>query len=557
MGIKHMNKFINQFFSNYISDIKIENNFSVDNLLIDMNCIIHYSAQKTYRYGLFKDVPIGFGYPKTIDELNLVLFKDVTNILTDIINRTRPKKRIFFGIDGPAPLAKQNQQRQRRFRAVQEAESLIDYPQLNIQNFISETLPVFNTNQISPGTEFLYSFSKFLENWVKKDLITKKIKTPIEIFISNERVPGEGEYKCMDFIRKRIENRFNESFCINGPDADLYMLTLGTLIPNFFIIKENLFKKGILDPRRMIYSLYDMKNIREELLKMLRKNDNISLIEDNLLIYDFIIFCFFAGNDFVPSLPTIDIIENGIEQMIQINKTLSSHFLDDKNKIININTLYEFCQKLGFLEKETLLKKYADVSQFLEIDEIFKKVLNQKKEFELEDYKMQYLEKKIKDKENNVSTNYIDGLNWILRYYFYGIVDWNYVYFYSYAPFASMITQNIDITKLNYYNLVKVEPTTPTPPFLQLLAILPSKNKNLIPSPLNEIMELDNMKKYYPDIIEIDFQGKRKEFEGIVILPFINMQDLIVEYNKKIQLVSEEDLKRNNFAKIIFLKSGN
>lgn len=552
MGIKHLNKFINKYFSQYITDIKVKDNFSIDNQLIDLNCIIHYSAQKTYRYGMFKEIPNFFNFEPSIQLLNIILYKDVCKIILDILMRTNPRKRIFIAIDGPAPLAKQNQQRQRRFKAAKEQ---IKNKDIKISSIVFDEvfniiLPEFNSSQISPGTEFMYNLSEFITKWIRDFLL--KEYSGREIFFSNERVPGEGEYKCMEFIRKCLdESKYKESFCINGPDADLYMLTLGTLIPDFYIIKENLFRKGELNPHKMIYSLYNMKSIRDKLLMMLRKN-TIDTSEDNNLIYDFIIFCFFVGNDFVPALPTIDIINNGLETMIEINKTLSSHFIDFEKKEINIETLYEFCVKLGKIEKDTLIEKYSNEEKFIEDDEIFHDVLNFQKEFEIEIYKQKYLEIKIQSEEKDVVQNYVDGLNWILRYYFYGIIDWDYIYYFSYAPFASMIAINLSSYKIE----INLKKTYPSPPYLQLLAILPPQSYDLIPEELNKIMFREDMKKYYPTEIEIDYQGKRKEFEGIIILPFINMKELKEIYEKEIKNLNKNDIKRNEFSKTIKWKNG-
>ena len=42
---------------------------------------------------------------------------------------------------------------------------------------------------------------------------------------SNEKVPGEGEHKIIDYIRK---NNPYDSYCIYGADADLFMLSLSS-----------------------------------------------------------------------------------------------------------------------------------------------------------------------------------------------------------------------------------------------------------------------------------------------------------------------------------------
>lgn len=44
------------------------------------------------------------------------------------------------------------------------------------------------------------------------------------------------------------------------------------------------------------------------------------LIKTTQVIDDFVLFCFFAGNDFLPHLPSLDIHEGAISEMIRIYK---------------------------------------------------------------------------------------------------------------------------------------------------------------------------------------------------------------------------------------------
>lgn len=197
-------------------------------------------------------------------------------IYTDrVVSMVRPRKLLMMAIDGVAPRAKMNQQRSRRFRAAQEAKQKED----DRQNAIAELEAMgkevsdeyrnekgWDSNAITPGTPFMDLLAKSLRYWVRKKInedpgwagvrlrrlcaaslareVDLALNTQLEVIISDASVPGEGEHKIMDFIRRQRvsgEHDPNTKHVIYGLDADLIMLSLATHEPYFKVLREDVF----------------------------------------------------------------------------------------------------------------------------------------------------------------------------------------------------------------------------------------------------------------------------------------------------------------------------
>jgi 5'-3' exoribonuclease 2 len=77
------------------------------------------------------------------------------------------------------------------------------------------------------------------------------------------------------------------------------------------------------------------------------------------IIDDFAFFCFFIGNDFIPSLTTLDIGEGALDMLIDFYKKLLPHMTDyitDKGKIY-WDRAEPFIDLLGRQEHETFINR--------------------------------------------------------------------------------------------------------------------------------------------------------------------------------------------------------
>jgi len=536
MGIKHFFYWYKNQFSNNIKPLLKEQNFSdlsivVDNLMLDMNGIFHNSAQKVYEYGNFKPQKrfLRRGGPPPPQNKRFLLFKDVCENIDQLIRITEPRKRVVLCVDGVAPRSKQNQQRSRRFRSAYESSS--DAP--------------FDSNSITPGTEFMHQLSNYVDWHIRMKINEDPYWRNLEVIFSDEKAPGEGEQKCVNYIRDHGDP--TESFCINGLDADLIMLTLGTHIPKFYIIREDLY-----DPSND-YFCVDVGGSRDQLVKQLKwKSQGKHRFSSKRAIDDFVFLCFMVGNDFLPHIPSIEIIENGIELIIEIYKEIGTHYGHITQSVAgNIkfipNHLGKFLGTIGQHEKINFQRKLSKKASFFP-DKMLEKHATQGKDgnwdLNIEEYNKDYCETYYPEdiEIETICHKYLEGMQWVLSYYTRGVPNWEWFFPYHYAPPASVLAKHIDT-----FRFVKYSHSVPTSPFIQLLSVLPPKSAELIPRPLCNLLTSDDspLKEFCPEKFEIDLAGKRKEWEGIAILPMMDVKLVESYYYKYVSHVIDDDSIRN------------
>merc|ERR1712196_743144 len=76
---------------------------------------------------------------------------------------------------------------------------------------------------------------------------------------------------------------------------------------------------------------------------------------------DFVFFCFFVGNDFLPHLPSLNIRDGSIDMMILLyRETLPKlgDYLTDAG-ILNLETTERFLEDLGSVEDQVFKNKLA------------------------------------------------------------------------------------------------------------------------------------------------------------------------------------------------------
>lgn len=533
MGIKHFFKWLRTNFPGSVNKLTegIRVKASIDNFMIDLNGLFHNSAQRVYEYGEFKPPQRLIGPPRphkeSCIENDTKVFEGVCARIRYLVSIARPKKRLVLCIDGPAPLSKQNQQRQRRFRSAQDRDNL----------------EFFDSNCMTPGTRFMMDLSNYIEVFFQAEMKINPEWESLEIVWSNERVPGEGEQKLVSYIRKYGDP--TETFCIHGADADIIMLSLATHFPNFYVLRDDLMSG------RNEFFLVNIGQIRDFLSKRMKwTNSNDSEYIARSAINDFILMCFLVGNDFLPHIPSIEIIQGSIDLMLDLYKEIGEHLTvtsEEKRVSLVYSSFQRFLTRLSDYEKPSLEAKLENTSLFPSplLQKHSYKVGDGAWEIDIQAYRKLYYSENLPGEKKQICHEYIEGLEWVLSYYTSGVPSWRWLYKHHYAPFSHDLAKYI-----KSYTKQDLLKDTPVSPFVQLLSVLPPKSSGLLPKPLGVMLthEKSPLTPYCPTKLKIDRDGVRQDWEAVVILPFIPIETTEACVARRIERLEEVDTYRNKFS---------
>ena len=151
---------------------------------------------------------------------------------------------------------------------------------------------------------------------------------------------------------------------------------------------------------------------------------------------------------------------------------------------------------------------------------------------------------------NKVARAYVEGLAWVLIYYFQGCPSWTWYYPYHYAPFAADF---VELDKMS----ISFEKGTPFKPFEQLMGVLPAASNHAIPEVFRSLMsdEDSDIIDFYPTDFPLDLNGKKFAWQGVALLPFIDEKRLLNAMATRYPLLSADDVARNAVGKDVLIMS--
>uniref|UniRef100_A0A8C7Z5E7 5'-3' exoribonuclease n=1 Tax=Oryzias sinensis TaxID=183150 RepID=A0A8C7Z5E7_9TELE len=635
------------------------NEVEFDNLYLDMNGIIHPCTHP-------EDKPA----PKNEDEMMVAIFEYIDRLF----NIVRPRRVLYMAIDGVAPRAKMNQQRSRRFRASKEGVELVDEKQRMREEIIQrggylppeEIKERFDSNCITPGTEFMDNLAHCLRYYVAERLSNDPGWKNVVVFLSDASVPGEGEHKIMDYIRRQRaqpNHDPNTHHCLCGADAcllvsDLIMLGLATHEPNFTIIREE-FKPNKPRPCSLCgqtgHEMKDCQGVaREKQGQHDEFADTMPVSEQEFIfirlcvlreylereltmaslpfpfdfersVDDWVFMCFFVGNDFLPHLPSLEIREGAIDRLVNIYKDVvhkTGGYLT-QNGYVNLERVEMIMQAVGVAEDNIFKKRKEDEENFRRRNKEKRKRMKQqgpaylttgqfapqalgrrdvpepiqnarhqaydmrmnpreqnnkvlfsnirnylgtpKRKAEDSDsdpepednvrlwedgWKQRYYKNKFdvdvtdSDFRKKVVQSYVEGLCWVLRYYYQGCASWKWYFPFHYAPFAS------DFKDIKEMFTEFEKDTMPFKPLEQLMSVFPAASGNFLPPTWRNLMVSpeSSIIDFYPDDFAIDLNGKKYAWQGVALLPFVDERRLRAALAEVYPDLTPEEARRNSLG---------
>jgi len=367
-------------------------NGEYDILYLDMNALIHPCCH-----------PDDGPPPVNEDHMIELIFLFIDRMVRIV----RPKKLLYMAIDGVAPRAKMNQQRARRFRAAQERrEATEELEKLHVEwDKEGRCLPKkhnikepFDSNVITPGTPFMLRLADALKFYIhdRANNDPTWLHLKFNVIFSDCQQPGEGEHKIMDFIRgQRAQPEYdpNTRHMLYGADADLIVLGLATHETHFHIIREVVIPKqdtkctmcgaaghvasecmgnfGAVADDDDDDFVFEQKPFQIVSLPILRQylglqfgaplQDVLPNFDFERIIDDFVFFCFFVGNDFLPHLPSLHIRDGSVDQMITLYIELLPELGDylTNSGTLNLEICEKFVEYIGGIEDQVFKNRLA------------------------------------------------------------------------------------------------------------------------------------------------------------------------------------------------------
>ena len=475
-----------------------------------------------------------------------VLPEDYDRIIADIIAAVgslieyyQPRKLIYLAIDGPAPMSKVQEQRERRYLSA-----------------INREKGDYTGDFISPGTDFM----RELDAAIRREITPRHKYSAEKLIYSSRLMYGEGEHKIMDYIRthKTTLQSYSGSHVICGNDTDLILLGLRTGLDRLYISKDNV-------------ALYDSDGLplvalEDEDRTSGRSNSmefSISALRTELRTFfdadredDFIFCCSLLGNDFLPRPAIMSDIVTGLQailnylltdQPVMEDQCLSLFTYMEQQETMTVDgTLLSKLQRKHSEGVEQILEAEIDPTKMLPKYPFFSRVFtavareapeNHDDAFRYHWYTKFFLYGGFTEKSVSAlakaSVEYIRGLFWVYDYYTLGqnAVTWLWYYPYHHVPLVTDLRATVEAVDSEdilggpelFTDTTPVQDETRYTPLHQLVSIMPLQSMYLVPEELRFCYtELSAIIPFMPLTVLVNNEMIEVEYMTKAIIPKVS-----------------------------------
>jgi 5'-3' exonuclease len=451
----------------------------IHNLYLDCNGMI-YEVVRQMQYT-----------PENKDAFETEMLQRICDSIDACVALLSPSDLVFIAFDGVAPVAKLNQQRERRYKSWYLGEMETQRRKAKGDKAKGDKAkgdkakgdkakgapkPAWNTSAITPGTNFMCALHAKLAQHYKTNTTTSS--TTPKIIVSSSNEPGEGEHKIFEYIREHASEHADKTSVIYGLDADLIMLCMSHLhiSRNIYLYRETPAFAGsvhvALDEKEKYYM--DIPEFADAVMEHLRfsavptplpRGVGGTLGVWGALVapqLDYIFMCFMLGNDFMPHFPALNIRTTGIatlmdayratfgpgETIIQLHAAISSpwsiHWPNYRRFVAHLAA-----QELTLIRKEHASRdrqarhlRDSDTEDDVMHDVLMLPMTQRDVERQINPFEPGWERRYYAalcdihaDKAiASLCRNYLEGMEWTFRYYTTGCVDWKWTYANHYPP---------------------------------------------------------------------------------------------------------------------------
>jgi 5'-3' exonuclease len=583
------------------------------------------------------------------DEYETRIIETVCNKIDEYLAMFQPSGRVFIAFDGVAPVAKLNQQRERRYKSwfTTVVEQTITQKNALIDPTTAATAAgqhkAWNTSAITPGTLFMKKLNIKMSDYCQ--LKARVIGNNVIYIYSGSDSPGEGERKIFEYIRADERYHRDTNTLIYGLDADLIMLCLNHLhisqniylyrdTPEFIQSLDSTLSSTehyYLDIPEFACSLeaimHEAKHTNEEVNKTPYVSDTTTIASGGsggggavqmhritpeviAAIDDYILMTFMLGNDFMPHFPSLNLRTNGMTVLLQTyanmfkssndclvsrssldgqptivwknmhtffallantehNRFMNEHKTRDrqgKHKfgggggvsmgglgqktdkpngetktnvgVVDIRELtkiacHRVVQMVGNIERCHSLNEFMTIPLYERAVEKYIDPFRANWEFRYYDAlfgidiyanERSSVRRGLIDRLQLICVNYIEGLEWTMKYYSTGCIDWRWTYKYPYAPLLVDLLRYMPSLDTALFPGVSIE-KKPVRDLVQLCYVLPMASHGLLPPALADKLKR-SYSHYYCDKLDFKWSYCKYFWEAHTELPHINISEL-------------------------------